>query len=52
MPWQGVAFDETGQNSLGAGIIIQYQQGQYRTVFPAEYAVAEPTYPLQPWAER
>ena len=52
MPWQGVAFDETGQNSLGAGIIIQYQQGQYRTVFPAEFAVAEPTYPLQPWAER
>ena len=52
MPWQGVQFDETGQNTLGTGIIVQYQEGQYQTVFPAEFAVAEPVIPLQPWADR
>ncbi len=52
MPWQGVRFDETGQNDLGQGIIVQIQDGQYRTVFPPEFAVAEPTAPLAPWDER
>ena len=52
MPWQGVQFDETGQNTLGTGIIVQFQEGQYRTVFPPEFAVAEPVFPLQPWADR
>jgi branched-chain amino acid transport system substrate-binding protein len=52
MPWQGVQFDETGQNTLGTGIIVQFQDGAYRTVFPAEFAVAEPIVPLQPWADR
>jgi branched-chain amino acid transport system substrate-binding protein len=52
MPWQGVQFDETGQNVLGTGIIVQFQEGEYRTVFPAEFAVAEPTFPLLPWDDR
>jgi branched-chain amino acid transport system substrate-binding protein len=52
MPWQGVQFDETGQNTLGTGIIVQFQEGEYRTVFPAEFAVAEPIIPLVPWADR
>ncbi|MDQ3694641.1 MAG: ABC transporter substrate-binding protein [Chloroflexota bacterium] len=52
MPWNGVQFDETGQNTLGAGIIVQFQEGEYRTVFPTEFAVAEPVYPLAPWEDR
>ncbi len=35
MPWEGVRFDpETGQNILGKGIIVQVQDGKYRTVWP------------------
>ncbi len=52
MPWQGVQFDETGQNVLGTCIIVQFQEGEYKTVFPAEFAVAEPTFPLLPWDDR
>jgi len=52
MPWQGVRFDETGQNELGQGIIVQIQGGQYRTVFPEQFAVAEPVAPLAPWDRR
>lgn len=52
MPWTGVKFDEQGQNELGAGIIVQIQGGQYRTVFPTEFAVAEVVYPLTPWDQR
>lgn len=52
MPWTGVRFDEQQQNELGRGIIVQVQGGQYRTVFPAEVAVAEPVFPLQPWEQR
>ena len=52
MPWTGVKFDEFGQNELGRGIIVQLQGGQYRTVFPQEFAVADVVYPLQPWDQR
>ena len=52
MPWTGVTFDENQQNELGLGIIVQVQGGQFRTVFPAEFAVAEPVFPLAPWDGR
>ncbi len=52
MPWTGVTFDENQQNELGRGIIVQVQGGQYRTVFPQEFAVAEPIFPLAPWDQR
>ena len=35
MPWDGIRFDpETGQNTLGKGIIVQVQQGRNVTVWP------------------
>lgn len=52
MPWTGVRFDENQQNELGRGIIVQVQDGQYRTVFPENFAVTEPIFPLTPWEER
>ena len=52
MPWTGVTFDDKQQNELGRGIIVQVQGGQYRTVFPQEFAVAEPIFPLAPWEQR
>src|SRR5690606_40695430 len=52
MPWQGVRFDEKHQNTLGGGIIVQIQNGEYRTVYPFDVATVEPSYPLQPWDQR
>lgn len=52
MPWTGIRFDENQQNELGRGIIVQVQDGQYRTVFPENFAVTEPIFPLTPWEER
>ncbi|MBX5471611.1 MAG: ABC transporter substrate-binding protein [Acetobacteraceae bacterium] len=40
MPWAGVKFDETGQNIKGNPVILQYQKGQWRAVFPFEIATA------------
>lgn len=46
MPWEGVRFDEkSGQNILGKGIIVQAQQGQYRTVWPWDLATRPVIWP-------
>ena len=44
MPWRGVKFDATGQNTEGSPVIQQIHEGAYRTVWPAEVAVAEPVW--------
>jgi branched-chain amino acid transport system substrate-binding protein len=40
VPWQGVKFDETGQNIEATPVIQQVQGGVYRTVFPFDVAAA------------
>ncbi len=53
MPWDGVAFDPaTGQNNLGKGIIVQVQDGQYRTVWPWELSESKVIWPIPAWSER
>lgn len=50
MPWQGVRFDpKTHQNALGNGIIVQIQDGKYRTVYPFDLAAGEVRWPLPAW---
>ncbi|HEX7128371.1 MAG TPA: ABC transporter substrate-binding protein [Thermodesulfobacteriota bacterium] len=50
MPWAGVRFDpKTHQNALGNGIIVQIQEGTYRTVYPFDVAAAEVRWPLPAW---
>ena len=44
MPWRGVKFDRTGQNIEGTPVIQQIHDGAYRTVWPADVAVAEPVW--------
>lgn len=45
MPWDGIRFDpETGQNTLGKGIIVQVLQGRYVTVWPDSLAVRPPVW--------
>ena len=53
MPWKGVKFDSNGQNTLGQGIVVQMMEdGKYHTVFPEEFATAEPVFPMPKWSER
>ena len=46
MPWGGIQFDQTGQNKLGAGIIVQVQDGKYATVWPFNLASKDVTWPF------
>jgi len=53
MPWKGIAFDpKTGQNKLASGIIVQVQDGVYRTVWPFDFAAVDVAWPIPEWAKR
>lgn len=54
VPWDGVKFDNTGQNIRARGIIVQMMPdtGKYQTVWPKEYATREPIFPMPRWFER
>jgi branched-chain amino acid transport system substrate-binding protein len=52
MPWKGIKFDNTGQNTLGQAIIIQVQNGQYVTIYPFDFKSANIVFPLVPWSQR
>jgi branched-chain amino acid transport system substrate-binding protein len=52
MPWTGVRFDETGQNTGVRAIIMQLQGGKYYTVWPFEMATRDVLYPIPRWSER
>jgi branched-chain amino acid transport system substrate-binding protein len=52
MPWRGIKFDETGQNPLGAGIIVQVQEGKYYTVWPFDLASKPIIWPAPKWNQR
>jgi branched-chain amino acid transport system substrate-binding protein len=52
MPWAGIKFDATGQNTLGSGIIVQVQGGKYVTVWPFELAAKDIIWPMPAWDKR
>ena len=52
MPWAGIQYDATGQNKLGAGIIVQVQDGKYVTVWPFALASKDVAWPLPAWDKR
>jgi len=52
MTWDGVKFDETGQNVLGTPCIIQIQNQEFRTVFPYDISSADFIFPMPEWSER
>ena len=41
MPWKGIKFDETGQNTLCNPVIQQVVDGTYKTVWPFDLASRE-----------
>ncbi|HTS23422.1 MAG TPA: ABC transporter substrate-binding protein [Casimicrobiaceae bacterium] len=52
MPWKGIKFDATGQNTLGSGIIVQVQDGKYATVWPFDLASKDVIWPMPKWDQR
>jgi len=50
--WEGVKFDEKGQNILGKGIVRQMLKQEYKTVWPFDVAAEEIVYPMPTWTER
>jgi len=52
MPWKGVKFDQTGQNTLGSGIVVQIIGGKYYTVWPFDQASRDVVWPMPKWNQR
>jgi branched-chain amino acid transport system substrate-binding protein len=44
MPWKGVKFDSTGQNSEATPVIQQIKDGAYHTIYPFDLAVQAPVW--------
>lgn len=49
VPWDGVKFDSTGQNTLAKGLIVQFQEGAYHIVWPWDVATRELIWPMPAW---
>ena len=52
MTWNGVKFDENGQNILGTPCIVQIQDQEFKTVFPYDIASSDFIFPMPKWSER
>lgn len=52
MPWDGIRFDDSGQNELAEGVILQFIDGEYKLIWPFESATADVVWPLPPFPER
>jgi branched-chain amino acid transport system substrate-binding protein len=48
MPWKQVKFDETGQNNDADPVLLQYVKGKFVTIFPAQVAISDPIWPMNP----
>ena len=49
MPWEGIRFDESGQNVLTRGIFVQTQEGTPVTVWPFDLAAPDLVWPRPAW---
>ncbi len=46
MPWKGIKFDSTGQNTEATPVIQQISNGVYHTIYPFEVAVQAPVWTI------
>lgn len=46
MPWERVAFDKDGQNTSINPVMMQYESGEYRTVWPENLATRPLKWPM------
>ena len=52
MPGGRLSFDETGWNSNVHPVVVQWQEGKPRTIYPPEDAGSDAVWPLPSWSER
>lgn len=52
MPYNGVRFNDQGDNVAAHQTLMQIQGGKYRTVIPDEYASVAPIFPVPKWENR
>jgi branched-chain amino acid transport system substrate-binding protein len=52
MPWQGIEFDDKGQNRFAAGIVTQILDNEYKVVWPFDVAEVPAVWPAPPWDKR
>jgi branched-chain amino acid transport system substrate-binding protein len=46
MPWAGIKFGADGQNTKATPIMMQFQKGEYRTIWPFEVATQQLIWPM------
>ncbi|MBM3647225.1 MAG: branched-chain amino acid ABC transporter substrate-binding protein [Alphaproteobacteria bacterium] len=49
MPWEGIQFDPTGQNTLTRGIFVQTLDGAPKMTWPADQAAIKLVWPRPAW---
>ena len=47
MPWDGITFDDRGQNTQARGVVQQLIDGKYRVVFPQSFATTDAVWPMR-----
>lgn len=52
LTWDGIKFDERGQNIRAKGILVQTFDAKPWTVWPAQWATKDLVFPMPTWAER
>lgn len=52
MPWDGIEFDDRGQNKYAAGLMVQILDNDYKVVWPFEIAEAPIVWPVPAWDRR
>jgi len=52
MPGHRVQFDETGWNKWVHPVMVQWQKGELRCIWPPDSASIEPVWPFPTWSER
>ena len=52
MPGYHVEFDQTGWNKHVHPVMVQWQKGKLRTVWPPKVAASKPIWPVPPWEKR
>ena len=51
MTWEGIKFDETGQNTLASTYLIQLKDKAYQLVWPDKAAAAKLDWPMKGWKQ-
>jgi branched-chain amino acid transport system substrate-binding protein len=48
--YNGISYDETGQNKLASTLLVQLIKKHYIPVWPASMAVMQPQMPFKGWS--